>query len=254
MSQENVEAHNRTIEAFNRGDVEAMLENLDPEVEWHPAMQAFFAGEPVYRGYAGVRTMFRDFYAAFDEIHVEPSEVRDLGDRTVAIGHMRARGGESGAETESSWGAVVERVQGCQGVSDLDLPRCDRSPPSRRAVGVGLRAPLRGPAHADALAVSFDDGAGCRAATRPLGGGKGSRLSRRATPRGATAPGATLTPERPPPRVLEVDGAGAFRRPASRLCRETRSKNGQRTRQVACAGRHYLSRKATLAVLMMRLG
>ena len=112
MSQENVEAHNRTIEAFNRGDVEAMLENLDPEVEWHPSMQASFGGEPVYRGHGGVRALFRDFYAVFDEIHLEPSEVRDLGDRTVTTGRMRARGSESGASVESSWGTLAEYRDG----------------------------------------------------------------------------------------------------------------------------------------------
>ena len=108
MSQKIVEAHNRAIEALNRGDVEGMLEDLDPEVEWHPAMQAFFVGEPVYRGHGGVRALFRDFYAAFDEIHIEPSEVRDLGDQTVATGRIRSRGGESGAWVESSWGTLAE--------------------------------------------------------------------------------------------------------------------------------------------------
>jgi hypothetical protein len=40
-------------------------------------------------------------HGAFAEIHSEYSEVRDLGDRTVAIGRLRARGNESGAATES---------------------------------------------------------------------------------------------------------------------------------------------------------
>jgi ketosteroid isomerase-like protein len=112
MSQENVEAHNRAIEALNRRNIEAMLENFDSEVEWHPATQASFGGEPVYRGHEGVRALFRDFYAAFAELHIEPSEVRDLGDRTLAIGRMRARGGGSGAETESSWGSLAEYRNG----------------------------------------------------------------------------------------------------------------------------------------------
>ena len=40
-------------------------------------------------------------YEAFDEIQIEVSEIRDLGDRLVAIGRTRTRGRESGAETES---------------------------------------------------------------------------------------------------------------------------------------------------------
>jgi ketosteroid isomerase-like protein len=112
MSEENVVAHNRAIEAFNRNDVEAMLEDLDPEVEWRPAMQTFFGGEAVYRGHQGVRALFRDFFGAFAEVHVEPSEVRDLGDRTLAIGRMHARGRESGAETEVPWSGLVEYRDG----------------------------------------------------------------------------------------------------------------------------------------------
>jgi ketosteroid isomerase-like protein len=39
MSAENVEAVKRAIEAHNRGDIDALLEDLDPEIEWHPLLQ-----------------------------------------------------------------------------------------------------------------------------------------------------------------------------------------------------------------------
>jgi hypothetical protein len=62
MSQENVEAFKRTIEAANRQDVEALLEEVDPEVEWpHPAFHVALGGEAtVYRGHEGVRKVFQD--------------------------------------------------------------------------------------------------------------------------------------------------------------------------------------------------
>ncbi len=113
MSQENVEAFKRGLDAFNRRDVEALLEELDPEVEWHPALLALVGGEAtVYRGHEGLREMLRDLYDAFAENHVEVSEIRDLGDRLVAIGRTRARGKESGAETQSPWGGVAEYKDG----------------------------------------------------------------------------------------------------------------------------------------------
>ena len=34
MSQENVEKFRSALEAFNRGDVEGALKNMDPQVEW----------------------------------------------------------------------------------------------------------------------------------------------------------------------------------------------------------------------------
>jgi hypothetical protein len=45
MSQENVDAFQRAIDAYNRGDAEAMLEIHDPEVEWHPAWRRSHVAE-----------------------------------------------------------------------------------------------------------------------------------------------------------------------------------------------------------------
>jgi ketosteroid isomerase-like protein len=113
MSQENVEAFTRGLEAGNRGDVETLLEVLDPEVAWHSALHALLGGEAtVYRGHDGVREMLRDLYEAFDEIHIEISEIRDLGDRLVAIGRTRTRGKASGADVESPIGFGTEFKNG----------------------------------------------------------------------------------------------------------------------------------------------
>ena len=38
MSQENVEAIRRRYEAFDRGDIDGVLELLHPDVDWHPAI------------------------------------------------------------------------------------------------------------------------------------------------------------------------------------------------------------------------
>jgi uncharacterized protein len=113
MSQENVEAFKRGLEAGNRGDIKTLLEVLDPDVAWHSALHALLGGETmVFRGHDGVREMLRDLYEAFDEIHIEISEIRDLGDRLVAIGSTRARGKASGADVESPIGFVTEVKNG----------------------------------------------------------------------------------------------------------------------------------------------
>ena len=52
--------------------------------------------------------MFREFYEALDEIHVEYSDVRELGERVVAIGHVRTRGKVSGAVTEEPFALVAD--------------------------------------------------------------------------------------------------------------------------------------------------
>ena len=45
MSQENVESFQRGTEAYNRRDVDALLTELDPDVEWHSALLIPFGGE-----------------------------------------------------------------------------------------------------------------------------------------------------------------------------------------------------------------
>jgi uncharacterized protein len=113
MSKENVEAFKRATEAANRRDIEAALEELDPELEWHPSIQMFLGGDAtVYRGHAGVRELLRDLDEVWAQFHYEFSEIRDLGDRIVATGRFRARGKESGAEVESPLGYLVQFKDG----------------------------------------------------------------------------------------------------------------------------------------------
>ena len=113
MSQENVEAFKRGAAAYNRGDIDTMLEELDPEIEWHPALQVLLGGEAtVYRGHQGVRDFIRDTGEAFTELQAEQSEFRDLGEQVVAIGHFGGRGRESGVRIETPMVWLVEFKNG----------------------------------------------------------------------------------------------------------------------------------------------
>ena len=109
MSEENVEAVWRAIDAMNRGDAEALLRELDPEVEWHMALQELVGGVAgVYHGHDGVREYLRDMDEAFAEVVLDYKEVRDLGDQVLAIGSFRTRGRHSGASMESSVAALID--------------------------------------------------------------------------------------------------------------------------------------------------
>jgi ketosteroid isomerase-like protein len=113
MSEENVDRYRRNIEALNRRDVEALLPELDPEIEWNMPLQRLLGGEAaVYHGHEGVREYFRDMGEAFAEIRVDYPDIRDLGDRVLAIGSFQARGRESGVPIESPLGAVLEMRDG----------------------------------------------------------------------------------------------------------------------------------------------
>jgi ketosteroid isomerase-like protein len=124
MSEENVEAFKRAVAATNRGDVEAVLTDLHPEVEWHAFMEELLGGEGrVYSGHAGVREFFGDFNESFDQLHWEYPDIRDLGDRVLAIGTFRARGRMSGAEAETPLGVLVD--YNTDGVATVVLSTAD---------------------------------------------------------------------------------------------------------------------------------
>jgi ketosteroid isomerase-like protein len=133
MSQENIEVLKRFVDAYNRRDVEAMLEDLDPAIEWHSGIVSGLEGETaVYRGHEGYRDGLRDLYEALGETHIEYSEIRDLGDRTLGIGHIRVAGRESRAETESPHAAVADFRNG-KAICVRTYLDPQRGPRSRRA-------------------------------------------------------------------------------------------------------------------------
>jgi ketosteroid isomerase-like protein len=80
MSQENVENVRRGYEAFARGDLDAVLERLDSDVDWQPAIAPILGVETV-RGKEAVRRFFiRDLFEGFDQFRAEPLSFEDLGD------------------------------------------------------------------------------------------------------------------------------------------------------------------------------
>ena len=109
MSQENVEIVRRGFEAQNRRDANALLGLMHPEIEWHPAMSAKLAGDQmVLRGRAAVREWMQDVWRTFAESDLEMPDVRDLGDRVLAIGRFRTRGHASGVPVESDFAYVID--------------------------------------------------------------------------------------------------------------------------------------------------
>ena len=109
MSQENVDAFTRAIDAINRSDVDAVVQELHPSIEWNMAIQVLVGGDAaVYHGHEGVREYFRDMDEAFAEVELVFTEVRDLGDRVLATGSFSTRGRQSGALLKSPVATLIE--------------------------------------------------------------------------------------------------------------------------------------------------
>ena len=105
MSQQNVDIVRRLMAAYADGDVDEMLSYVDPDCELHSAIIGGAEGR-VYRGHAGFRSWLAELSESFDELATELTEYRDLGDRVLAFGRIRARGRESGVELDSATGWV----------------------------------------------------------------------------------------------------------------------------------------------------
>jgi ketosteroid isomerase-like protein len=99
MSERNVEVVRDAVEAFNRGDLDAALELMHPEVEW--STPDAFPDGGTYRGREAVAEFWRTWREAFTgfQLHLE---------RCVAVGrtHVLAAFQVSGEGTGS--GAGVE--------------------------------------------------------------------------------------------------------------------------------------------------
>ena len=94
----------RGYDAFNRRDLAAFLELMDPEVE---SFSTIAPVEGHYQGHHGVRDWWRDLLVVFPDFKIEVLEVRELGEFTIAHFRRGGHGLDSGAPFEESvWQAV----------------------------------------------------------------------------------------------------------------------------------------------------
>ena len=98
MSQENVEMVRAGYDAFNRGDIEAALSPLHPDIEWWPA-----ADEPItepYRGHDGYGRLIAEARGGVPDLQTEIEELFVIGGRVVVCVRFWGHGRDSGAPVE----------------------------------------------------------------------------------------------------------------------------------------------------------
>jgi len=99
MSQRNIAVVRRINEAFNSGDIEAILALIDPDFQTSVPPQ--FSPEPdTYRGHDGMRRYFDSFHDAMSEIRFHQERLREAGTAVIVELRLTARGRTTGIAVE----------------------------------------------------------------------------------------------------------------------------------------------------------
>ena len=90
----------RSYDAFARGDLDAVLADMHPEIEWHQAQ-----GLPHGGRYSGVADVRRNIFDPldeewWDEFSAVPEEFLDAGNEVVVIGRYRGIAKGTGKELD----------------------------------------------------------------------------------------------------------------------------------------------------------
>ena len=115
MTSENEATARSALAAFSRGDLDACLATLAPDVEWHIAFRIpdLPPDVTVLHGHDSVRELWKAFRSAWDELTVEIEEVlHDADDVLVARARFHGRGAGSGIEIDRMMFYVLDLDEG----------------------------------------------------------------------------------------------------------------------------------------------
>jgi ketosteroid isomerase-like protein len=109
----NVDVVRRALDAFNSGDLEAMLAMQDPEFEWRPAFGGAMLGASVYRGPAAFREYWRDVQEIWNHtFRFDPENFSDHGNTVVVVGRGRGRARGSAIDIDQPFAMLFKVGRG----------------------------------------------------------------------------------------------------------------------------------------------
>jgi hypothetical protein len=119
MSTPEVELIRRGYERYAEHGLDAIMDLLDPEVEF--VEPDFIPGAETFRGHDGARAWFAKIADVWGDLRFEPEEMAAAGDRVAVAFRIVAVGKGSGLELEDHWAHVwtmrdgkAVRVEGFQ--------------------------------------------------------------------------------------------------------------------------------------------
>jgi ketosteroid isomerase-like protein len=98
----------RFVEAFNRGDIDSMVEMLHPDVEWYSSNR--YSDTESHIGQHDVRRYLESLYGHLDEPRMEPEDGVQIGDHVMLINRLRGKGTLAGSDVveRHSWVVLVD--------------------------------------------------------------------------------------------------------------------------------------------------
>jgi ketosteroid isomerase-like protein len=100
VSQENVEIARAAYDAWNKGDLQFVLDHLAPDVQWEENPDVYPGLDPVYCGHDGFLKRQRDAFDIWAWFKVEARDFIDAGEHIVVPLRLMAKGRHSGIEVE----------------------------------------------------------------------------------------------------------------------------------------------------------
>jgi ketosteroid isomerase-like protein len=92
------EARIRAMFVRFNGTQAPVLDDLDPEIEWH--LRADLPDSRTLHGHEDVKQLVAEWTAAFEDFQTEPVEVSEVAGRTIAVLHAHGRVRGSGQEVD----------------------------------------------------------------------------------------------------------------------------------------------------------
>lgn len=104
MSEQNVQIVRASWDAWARGDMDALFEFYDPDVEWDMS-HSYVPDMGVFHGHDGIREFFREWRMFFAEYWAEPEEFVGGADTVIVRVRQGGRGRAStvGVEMPAYW-------------------------------------------------------------------------------------------------------------------------------------------------------
>jgi ketosteroid isomerase-like protein len=131
------------FESFGRGDIDAAVDNVDPDIEWEHYLGSGAPEEGIYRGRDELRALLLRLRESWEDIRVDAREVSERGENEFVVESIiHAKGRSSELELQSA---------------------CEYAIKFREGKAVRVRFALTGPAPRTTSSATADRSGGARA-------------------------------------------------------------------------------------------